>query len=310
MSAQDNKEVDEETKNGEELPNYTPNSKVTRKFIIANNKFDENLLVFISRDSAELYRTFKKRDGDPSNPAVVAARRHNQKEKILKKYLTIYKYDIDKEKLISDGFDDEKDVYEYCEITKKVHINHITFEKKFTPLRNDRSQDFELVVFVHSVLPLCDYVHNGQRHRWVQEKHSSGKLNDYTHVLLSPEKHSLTDNWDKATNKIEKSVDPDNPLIGGYLKRAFSIGSTRVKDEYYSANKLGILDHKDDHLLEYLQRFSRYTMEDVLDDQPVSIEIDSVSSEALTRLCIASLLKREEDILNNNFNTKVAYTNY
>ncbi|KAK6455409.1 uncharacterized protein RJT20DRAFT_46856 [Scheffersomyces xylosifermentans] len=288
-------------------------SESSWRFTICNKKFGEDLLVFISPESADLHKSLKTKTVDPPSPEMIHAREVQSTKKgvpllkvishnYVKKFVSIKKCYINDEEVRSRGFDEEKDMYDFCVVKKQVRINYSTYLMKFTPDPNDRSGDFEVVVFAHGVLPIIDYVYKKERHRWVQEKHDYGKLHDYTHILLSSEQHSLTDNWNKKTNKLDKSIDPNNPLIGGHFQRVFSLGSRKIKDEYYSSTRFGTLEQvRDDSVYGTFQAQWRYysNYSPRRDFTTMEESIDSVNLDAVSQLCVSLLFKREEDVVTN-----------
>ncbi|KAK6455411.1 uncharacterized protein RJT20DRAFT_147983 [Scheffersomyces xylosifermentans] len=308
-------------------PQYSTRSNVDNgqgwRFMICNKTFSDDLVAFVSEDSIEMFNTFKERTkGDPLSPAAIHAREQQSKGlgvPLLKvkshnfhvnKFLTIQIYFIDKEKINSRGFKEKEDLYDFCIITKYMHVEYTTYVLKFTPDPIDRSQDFEIVIFVHSVLPVNDYIYKNDRYRWIQESATWGKRHNYTNLLLQPDQHALTDNWNRETYKLDKQIDPKNPLIGGYLKKVFSTSSRKRSKEYYSSIQLGVLEqNEEDYIFGSYRHRAQYITGDnyTPNDGTVDYEsINSVNLDALTRLCMAILFKRREDIIEAAASTYVA----
>ncbi|ABN64989.2 hypothetical protein PICST_29838 [Scheffersomyces stipitis CBS 6054] len=317
----------------QELPNYSQDDEITFssekieesppadvptnvdagkrwRFMLCNNFFNSDLKVFVSANSVEKYKSFK----NSSSAQAVQYDRELQSQGIgipliradvhdfhAHKFLTIKRYYVDKEKIGSRGFDSKKDLHDFCIVRKHRHGSYSTYELKFSPDPNDISQDFTIVLFKHGVLPIADYVYRGSRYRWIYETRSYESPYCYSNYLLSPGQHSMTDNWDKETNKLEKSLDPNNPLIGDYMSKAFSLKSRNTKKEYYSPMQLASLDENKnyDPFSRFRQKavFTMRDMNNTSDHPTVDHEsIYSVNLDALTSLCIALVFKRREDI--------------
>ncbi|ABN66089.2 predicted protein, partial [Scheffersomyces stipitis CBS 6054] len=243
------------------------------RFMFCNNNFNSDLRVFVSADSVGKYKSFK----DASGAQAAKYARELQMQGVgipllkadihrlsLNKFLTIKRYYVDKQKIKLRGFDSKQDLHDFCVVWKYRHGSYSTYELKFTPDPYDRKQDFTIVVFQHGVLPIADYVYNGSRYRWIHERRSYGYIYNYSNFLLCPTQDSMTDNWDKKTNRLEKSIDPNNPLVGGYLSKLLSIRSHFTKEEYYSPMKLGSLDEKRDFsILGRFKQKASFTMGDI-----------------------------------------------
>ncbi|KAK6454993.1 uncharacterized protein RJT20DRAFT_54137 [Scheffersomyces xylosifermentans] len=287
------------------------------RFMICNKVFSQDLTVFVSSDSIGKYKAFKKtiRDGPMTGAAKYA--RDLQFSGIgvpllkvdshtfhLNKFLTIQKYYIDQKKFGLRGFDPSTDLYDFCVVNRFKHGSYTSYEMNFTPDPNDRRKDFQIVVFAHSILPIADYVYNGNRYRWIREGRNWSFEFNYSNFLLDSKQHALSDNWNKKTNKLESSIDPNNPLVGGFFGKFFSIKSRTERECYYSSMRLGSLDEKRTFSIfgDFKQK-AQYTMGDIYntDNIPVNYEsIHSVNLDALTRLCMGLLFKREEDIKDRN----------
>ncbi|KAK6455919.1 uncharacterized protein RJT20DRAFT_51706 [Scheffersomyces xylosifermentans] len=314
----------------EKPPTYIPNPKIevnpekilehppeyfdanSWKFVICNKTFSRDLNVFVSADSIDKYRAFRKAKADKSPIGVSRYANELQLAGIgvpllkvqvhpfhFNKFLTIQKYYIDHKSFPLRGFDPKVDFYDFCKVQRYRQGSYTTYELCFTPDPNDKQKNFQVVVFAHKTLPISDYIYKGNRYRWVREGRKWSFEYNYSNFLLDPEQHSLTDNWDRKTNRLDTTLDPNNPLIGGgFMSKLFS--TTTDRERYYSSIQLGSLRELNKFILfgEYKQR-AQYTMGDIYNsaNDYVNYEsIDSVNLDALSMLCTGLLFKREEDV--------------
>ncbi|RLV96352.1 hypothetical protein JA1_000251 [Spathaspora sp. JA1] len=187
-------------------------------------------------------------------------------------------------------FNAHKDYYQFCAVKKKSHVFYASYVFKFTPDIEDPSQDFQVVMFNHSSLPISDYVYKEEKHRWIQE--DTNQKYQYRHTILDSGQESLTDGWDGQSDKLKRTW--KSPLFSSNS----SFGSTFPRKqiiptgEFYGSNCSSILNMTSVNTVSgYAELKSRDEHEEYLRDYQ---EISEVPLDHLVQICIATVLKTEK----------------
>ncbi|CAK9441274.1 uncharacterized protein LODBEIA_P51430 [Lodderomyces beijingensis] len=273
--------------------------------IVINNRFwTDGFRVFVSRDACDKYEAFKKssnehvQDLQNQGIGIPLFKVVNPVFPINSRFLTFRKYTPN---AIGGPFDVDRDFHEYCVVKKRYHIGYDSYIFEFHPDPNNPKADFSFVMFSHTSLPINDYIYKGERHRWIDESYIGGFRKrfqvkfGFKHTELRPEQPSLCDNWDGVSDKLDKKKQP-NPLLDSFWKNKLNAFSKFAKPEYYGSHCSAILG-------EYESYFGLGHAEVSIDDvYNSSADIDyestrSVHEDASVLICVASVLKRQKDII-------------
>ncbi|KAI5970565.1 hypothetical protein CANMA_000384 [Candida margitis] len=261
-------------------PTYFENASSIGWSVTINNRFwSDGFRIFVSKDSAEKFKAFK----------------NNPNEHITDTFLIFRKY-APKE---HGSFNIDKDYFTYCEVRKKYHMGYNTLVFDFTPDPNSPKTNFQIVMFDHSILPICDYVYKGQVHRWVDESYTRKFKSccqvkfGFKHSILRPGQPSLIDNWDGHSYKLEKTK--PNPYIGSSFKMWFRPKARVPKPEYYGKKCLATLGEEE---WGFKLGYGEVKIDDSYNTDP-NIDYESVLSmheDALVLVCVATVLKKQKKI--------------
>ncbi|KAG7666005.1 uncharacterized protein J8A68_000435 [[Candida] subhashii] len=272
-------------------------------FVINNAFFGGRYTIFVSKDASDKWNVFKKNN----TPEVKDLQAQGYGIPLLKgicplnpfttKFLTFKRY----LPTADHPFDVEKDHYEFCVVNVNQHFGYKTFIFHFRPDPEQRKLDFELMVFMHSGLPIVDYIYKGEKHRWIDETAGHGFRMQwqvkfgFKHCVLSENQPSLTDNWDGVNHKLNKSP---NPLIEGTIATLFSMSSrwsSRFpKNEYYGEGR-GVFGEAEPF---FKLGHAELNVDDIY-NQSASVDYESIFSvnqDVLVDVCVATVLKRQRDI--------------
>ncbi|RCK59072.1 hypothetical protein Cantr_07390 [Candida viswanathii] len=275
--------------------------------IVINNRFwVDGFRIFISLDSARKFSAFK----NSANPDVISLQEQGfgvpvfkaitNSVPFLSKYITFRKYTPTNLR----PFDVDRDYFEFCVVRRYAHVGYDTYVFEFHPDLGDKTREFTLMMFSHSQLPIHDYLYKGVKHRWVDETHGKGFRKRWSmkfgfkHTILDPAQPALTDNWDGKSDKLDKEK-KKNAYLGGYLRNMFSVSAKYAKAEYYGplcSDTLGEEEHY------FTRGFAELRVDDVGNpDLNVNYEtIFSLKEDDLVSICVATVLKRQKDIEEQN----------
>lgn len=195
-------------------------------------------------------------------------------------------------------FDENKDFYEFCKVSKTTHIGYTCFVFEFTPDPTDPGLDFKVFMFSHSRLPISDYIYKGERRRWIEQtlldefKKQGVMRYGFKNTVLKSNQVSLTDNWDGESKELRTKS--KNPYLSGYFKKRFSWSYRLPKEEYYGESPSAILCET---LKSIQPGFSGIKIIDRL-TQNVDTNYEStisLSEEVLVTICIGTVLNWEKD---------------
>lgn len=195
-------------------------------------------------------------------------------------------------------FDENKDFYEFCKVSKTTHIGYTCFVFEFTPDPTDPGLDFKVFMFSHSRLPISDYMYKGERRRWIEEtlldefKRQGVMRYGFKNTVLKSDQVSLTDNWDGESKEL--GIKRKNPYLSGYFKKRFSWSYRLPKEEYYGESPSAVLCES---LKSIQPGFSGIKVVDKLTKNlNTNYEsITSLSEEVLVTICIGTVLNWEKD---------------
>ncbi|KAI5965620.1 uncharacterized protein KGF55_000982 [Candida pseudojiufengensis] len=272
--------------------------------IVINNRFwTDGFRLFVSKDASEKFDAFKKQS---TSPHIIDLQRQGIGIPLLKaivplnpattKFLTFRRYYPN----LDGPFDVDKNYYDFCVVRKHYHIGYNSYVFNFVPDRNDASKNFSVTLFSHSTYPIHDYLYNGQKHRWVDESyiHYFAKLFQvkfgFKHTILLPNQPSLCDNFDGKSDKLTKSK--DNPFLSSYFKSKFNFKTRVPKPEYYGPICSAIVGEAEQY---FKLGYAEIKIDDMRNFDP-SVDYNSILSvdeDVLVMICIATVLKRQKDII-------------
>ncbi|KAI5955252.1 hypothetical protein KGF54_001813 [Candida jiufengensis] len=206
------------------------------------------------------------------------------------------------------SFNIETNYHNFCNVRKAKNAGFTSFIFNFTPHVYRRSEDFQVVLLSHSRIPIHDYVYNDKKYRWIDESVMPffNNLNQvrygFKHTKLLPDQESLCDNW----NGRYENFFLKNKCFASFFFKSNNHSSI-VKEEYYGTEpteifgqaassfklgKLGLaelrIDDTSNEYFDYITNTNSYATYD---------SISSLNQEALVKICIATIIKMEKDII-------------
>ncbi|KAI5963874.1 hypothetical protein KGF57_001204 [Candida theae] len=268
---------------------------------INNRLWTDGFRIFVSKDAAEKFDAFKNNQ----NMHVVDLQRKgigiplfkavNHINPVTTKFLTFRRYVPNQ----TGKFDIDKDFYIYCQVRKKYHVGYNTYVFDFTPDSLSSKANFQIVMFAHSTLPICDYVYKGEVHRWIDESYRTKFKTyfqvkfGYKHSILRRGQPSLVDSWDGRTDKLDK--EKTNPYLKSLFKMKLNPKARLPKPEYYGERCTAILGEAESY---FKLGYGEVKIDDLYNPDP-NVDYESVLSmhqDALVLVCVATVLKRQKDI--------------
>ncbi|KAI5955249.1 hypothetical protein KGF54_001810 [Candida jiufengensis] len=279
--------------------------------VINNRSWTDNFRIFVSKDSSEKFDAFKNNTTDSNVmdlkrqgvgiPLLKVLVPHNP---ITTKFLTFRRYYPN-----PDGpFDIDKHFYEFCTVKKHYHIGYDSYVFDFKPDKDTDKGNFQITMFSHSRFPVHDYMYNGERHRWIDEtfidyfKKLFQVKFGFKHTILVPDQPSLCDNWDGKSHKLDKTK--ENPFLASFLKQKFNFKTRVPKPEYYGTRCSAILGEPEAY---FKLGFAEVRIDDLYNTES-DVNYDSILSinqDALVLICIATVLKRQKDIIEDRQEAEV-----
>ena len=276
-------------------------------FIVCNSGFLNGLNVFVSSEAVGKYKSFK----DNSNVELSSHINDLQAQGLgvplfhcethsfsMNKFLTITRYHTNNAAL--KGFNRKTDFTPFCKITKHHHSSYYTYILTFTPNPNDPNENFKVWMFSHRSLPIREYEYKGVRYRWIHSKKYVSYLESYRACRLDPNQPAMLDNWTGGDTLNSQS----NSLVGNKFSQLVKPSSRKPKEEYYSENEVGKYDElKKRSLFGRLQESTRILLPDITNTCNSDVNYDSIHSvhlDVLVHLCMGLIIKRHEDIQEDN----------
>lgn len=273
------------------------------EIMIDNKILDDDYKIFISKDSYDKYSSFLKKN---KSREVIDLQQQGFGVPIFKveaillsfhdKFLNFKRY----LPTSSHPFNHKKDYYDFCLVKKFIHMNYDSYVFEFKPDPNNRNFDFKIVMFSHQILPINDYLYKGVKHRWINDSYEGSIKRiwnlrySFTHTILNPNQISLTDNWDGKSNKLDRKLFK-NPYLGGLLKKIFNLNSSFPKPEYYGYSNVDTLRETDD-LMGFGHADLNINNSSQTNSNISHESIFSLSEDELVSICIATTLKRQQDL--------------
>ncbi|EMG48437.1 hypothetical protein SBY92_003337 [Candida maltosa Xu316] len=291
----------------EAVPHYFQDNKSPGWKIVINNRFwTDGFRIFVSNDASNKFDIFKKKN---TSPEVVELQEQGFGVPLFKavtsfisvsgRFITFRRYTPTN----LHPFDVDRDYYDYCVVTKSVHLSYDTYTFKFTPDPKNPSLNFKVVLFSHSILPIHDYIYKGERRRWIDE---SNLMNfrlqwqvkyGFKHTVLTPDQVSMTDSWDGKGDSLDRKK--QNELLNGLLRKTFSISAKYPKPEYYGPYITDVLGEAEAF---FKLGYAEVKIDDT-GNPNTNVNYESIFSlreDDLVTICTATVLKRQKDIVEDN----------
>ncbi|KAG7666003.1 uncharacterized protein J8A68_000433 [[Candida] subhashii] len=254
-------------------------------FVIRNAVTGAGFNIFVSKNSYQTYLEMNKETSEDvvrqkilQGLGIPMFRVTGSLGAINMKPLTFKKYVPDNER----PFNVHKDYKTFCVVKKKVHIGYNSYVFRFTPKPENPKEDFQIVMFSHSILPISDYIYNGETHRWVHEDYHH--VYQYRHTRLEKNQPALTDTWDMHSTKLHKIGSPffQNSKFMNTFKR-----ETHNTREFYGTGSKSTLN------MTSVNTISGYAELRVKIPTLISNteDISEVSLDELVKICVATVLK-------------------
>lgn len=279
--------------------------------IITNKFWTDGFQIFISRDSYEKYNVFRKSQNQDipviqqQGVGIPLFKVINTFFSIGTTFLTFRKYcppPLDSQG-VPQRFDPKRDYHEFCIVKKRFHVGYDSYIFEFHPDPYDlKKRNFTFTMFSHSVLPIHDYIYKDERHRWIDESRMEEIVSlwqvkyGFKHTVLRPDQPSMCDNWDGQNDKLVKST--PNPLLNGLWKKKLSVRAHYPELSQYGQHCSAILGEAANW---FQLGYAEVKVDDIynnLNGNNVNYEsILSVNEDALVMICVATVLKRQKDIV-------------
>ncbi|CAH2351758.1 hypothetical protein CLIB1423_04S05292 [[Candida] railenensis] len=286
-------------------------NKIDRKFVVYNEPYSGDVISFVSEDAHDDYELFLSTNTSDSSEQqssssdtqrsgialpLLSTQHHLLASLISPRYMSIYRYQIPPESRV---FDKLADRYLFCEVKRRRRFKYHVYEFKFTPNPLDDNENFKIFMVHHRRYKFADIsLFNGHRYRWIAEDIWSLRSNwNYQLHQLKDGQRSLFDNFDEEKARISKK----NELARSTKRK------TKKRKAELSGEEVGIVVNTQAN---YKKRMpANFCLQEpspeLLPDRAINLtsdyyakhrdSINSVSTESLVFLCMASIFKCIED---------------